>query len=320
MMSSSEGVSIDQNGLSSQNRRPVGLVGGSNDEQPSSNVGAKSTRSRRRNRKPSQKALDANESAAISNADRIKRVNPRQQKDNTDFDDIQSINKNFPPHVGKGQSDVPRWWLAGYHSNDAKAKRVREWRMFTDKQQRQKISEHWRDAATTATTALSRATRVSTESVVDEATRKEAAKERKRSKKIRVPIDKLTEKVASEVTFNDGVHFSATNIEYSETCLSDHLAREYDAFDMCIIAFEEKEEKSAQKRRARADRRNTKRRNNRAQQREQRAVSIVLVSFVYSINIINFCSRMFLSVVHLRSTCQWRRCCSCIRFGPCYAV
>jgi len=147
--------------------------------------------------------------------------------------------------------------------------------MFTHRQQRQKISEHWGNAATTAKATTSSSRRVSTESVVDEATRKEAAKERKRSKRIRVPIHKLTEKVASEVTFNDGVHFSATNIEYSETCLGDHLARDYDAFDMCLIAFEEKEEKSAQKKRARADRRNAKRRDNRAQQRQQRDVSIV---------------------------------------------
>ena len=191
----SEGVSIDQNGLSSQIRRPVGSVGGSNDEQPSSNVGAKSTRSVGRSRKPSQKALDAKESAAVSKADRIKRTNPRDQKNNTDFNCPQSINENFPPHRGKGQSNVPHWWLAGYHSNDAKARRVREWRMFTTKQQKEKISEHWKilgDSALSRTNVAGSSRRVSTESVVDEETRKKAAKEAKRLKKIRVSIEELT--------------------------------------------------------------------------------------------------------------------------------
>ena len=297
----SEGVSIDQNGLSSQIRRPVGSVGGSNDEQPSSNVGAKSTRSVGRSRKPSQKALDAKESAAVSKADRIKRTNPRDQKNNTDFNCPQSINENFPPHRGKGQSNVPRWWLTGYHSNDAKARRVREWRMFTTKQQKEKISEHWKilgDSALSRTNVASSSRRVSTESVVDEETRKKAAKEAKRLKKIRVSIEELSAEAAREVTYNDGVHFSATNIEYSQTCLSEHRQRQFDALDLCLIALEEKEEESARKKKDRDDRRNEKRRNNRARQREQTGVSIVLVlvSFVIVSTHINLCSRMFLSM------------------------
>ena len=294
----SEGVSIDQNGLSSQIRRPVGSVGGSNDEQPSSNVGAKSTRSVGRSRKPSQKALDAKESAAVSKADRIKRTNPRDQKNNTDFNCPQSINENFPPHRGKGQSNVPRWWLTGYHSNDAKARRVREWRMFTTKQQKEKINEHANAALSTRTNVASSSRRVSTESVVDEDTRKKAAKEAKRLRRIRVCLEELTVEAAREVTYSDGVHFSATNIEYSQTCLSEHRQRQFDALDLCLIALEEKEEESARKKKDRDDRRNEKRRNNRARQREQTGVSIVLVlvSFVIVSTHINLCSRMFLSM------------------------
>ena len=121
---------------------------------------------------------------------------------------------------------------------------------------------------------------------MDEETRKKAAKEAKRLKKIRVSIEELSAEAAREVTFNDGVHFSATNIEYSETCLSEHRQRQFDALDLCLIALEEKEEESARKKKDRDDRRNEKRRNNsnRARQREQRGVSIGLVSFVYCIN------------------------------------
>ena len=133
---------------------------------------------------------------------------------------------------------------------------------------------------------------------MDEETRKKAAKEAKRLKKIRVSIEELSAEAAREVTYNDGVHFSATNIEYSQTCLSEHRQRQFDALDLCLIALEEKEEESARKKKDRDDRRNEKRRNNRARQREQTGVSIVLVlvSFVIVSSHINLCSRMFLSM------------------------
>ena len=75
-------------------------------------------------------------------ASRINRTKPSEQLQKCNFNDPLSINEHFPPHKGKGSFNPPVWLVNQAKTDSAKASKVREWRMLTTNQQKQRIEQH----------------------------------------------------------------------------------------------------------------------------------------------------------------------------------
>ncbi|EJK51174.1 hypothetical protein THAOC_29677, partial [Thalassiosira oceanica] len=73
-----------------------------------------------------------------ASADRFRRTDRAAQQSECDFSDKQSVNRCYPTHRGKGRHDVPQSLIDRCHSVAAKARAVREWRVLTSEQQKQR--------------------------------------------------------------------------------------------------------------------------------------------------------------------------------------
>lgn len=74
-----------------------------------------------------------------SSSNRFKRTDRKEALERCNFSDTQSINLWYKPYKGKGQINVPMYFLSQLTSKDAKAKFVREWRMLSTDQQIEKM-------------------------------------------------------------------------------------------------------------------------------------------------------------------------------------
>ena len=124
-----------------------GAEGTSNDDVSSAG------RSSSRVRAPSLRALESRGSAPMladelassrrrqpppASADRFRRTDRAAQQSECDFSDKQSVNRCYPTHKGRGRHDVPQSLIDRCHSVAAKARAVREWRVLTSEQQKER--------------------------------------------------------------------------------------------------------------------------------------------------------------------------------------
>lgn len=100
-----------------------------------------STSSKRAQKTSSRKPTDQPPAEPAVNQLNLRRVDRKKALELCDFRDPSSINQYYPPHKSKGQFNPPLFFISEYHSREAKAKFVLEWRTLSTDQQRAKMED-----------------------------------------------------------------------------------------------------------------------------------------------------------------------------------